>query len=157
MYGDQPDVADAGNAHRRHPLLKRGIAERLAPAQREAGVDRGVGDSLPRIAQRVPKALIPAVFLEGRHSSGRGLDQDHDIGVRCLFRDVAGVGFTVEHVQAHQPELRRRGSSMIIDEERRQPRQMIGSQHHHCRGDHSRYQAVSGTRRATSRQTSASR
>ena len=34
---------------------------------------------------------------------------------------------------------------MIIEKERGQPRQMVGSQHQHCRGDHSRYQTVSGT------------
>ena len=86
MHGHQPDGPDAGNAHGRHPLLERGIADRTAAAQREARVDRGIGEAVPRIAERVRKALVPAVWFEGPQSGRRCLDQDHDVGLRRLFR-----------------------------------------------------------------------
>src|SRR5512132_1648473 len=128
VHGHKPDAANVGDAHCRHPLLERSVADGGAMAEWKARVNRSVERTILQIPQRVWKTLIPPEWLQGLQSGRCGLEQDHDIGLCCMFSDSAGVCLTVERVQTHEPEFRRFHGSMIIDKQRRQPSQVTGSQ-----------------------------
>src|SRR4029453_151893 len=114
VHGHQPDAANVGDAHCRHPLLERSVGDGGAMAQWKARVNRSVERTILQIPQRVWKTLIPPEWLQGLQNGRCGFEQDHDIGPCCVFSDSAGVRRPVGGGQTHCPKFWRRPAWVML-------------------------------------------
>ena len=122
MHSHQPNASHvAGRAPSSPTVGKTYCRSVLLLPQREARIDRGVGEAVLRIAQRVRKALVPAEWLQVLQGAGGVASTKITISARVgtFERPCRESASAVVHVQAHQSELRGAGGSMIIDKQRR--------------------------------------